>query len=80
MIPMSDRGHAIVRVLLWVLIPNIAVAGAKLAFGLATGTISATSDGIHSLLDSIGNIIVIVAVPIAARPADRGHPYGHRKF
>jgi cation diffusion facilitator family transporter len=76
----AGRRRSIVRVLLWVLVPNLSVAAAKLAYGLSTGTLSATSDGLHSLLDGAGNIVGIVAVTFAARPADPGHPYGHRKF
>lgn len=76
----ARRRRAIIRVLLWVLIPNLAVAAAKLAYGILTGTLSVTSDGLHSLLDGSGNIVGIVAVTAAARPADPGHPYGHRKF
>lgn len=38
------------------------------------------ADGIHSVFDSLGNVIGLVGISLAARPADAGHPYGHSKF
>jgi cation diffusion facilitator family transporter len=67
-------------VLLRVLVLNLAVASAKLAFGYATGAISIISDGFHSLTDSASNVMGLVALHLARRPPDADHPYGHRKF
>ena len=36
-----------------VLLLNLAVAGAKLVFGYATGAVSIISDGFHSLADTV---------------------------
>lgn len=66
--------------LLRVLVLNLAVASAKLAFGYATGAISIISDGFHSLTDSASNVMGLVALRLARRPPDADHPYGHRKF
>ena len=38
------------------------------------------ADGIHSVFDSAGNVVGLVGISLAARPADAGHPYGHAKF
>lgn len=38
------------------------------------------ADGIHSVFDSLGTVIALIGVAIAARPADASHPYGHSKF
>ena len=38
------------------------------------------ADGIHSVFDSAGNVVGLVGIALAARPADEGHPYGHAKF
>lgn len=62
------------------LVLNLAVAGAKIAYGLSSGAVSILSDGFHSLTDSGSNVLALVAVRVARRPADRSHPYGHRKF
>lgn len=63
-----------------VLVLNLAVAGAKLAFGYASGSVSIVSDGFHSLTDSASNIMGLVGLRIARKPPDTDHPYGHRKF
>jgi divalent metal cation (Fe/Co/Zn/Cd) transporter len=47
----TTRYAAVFRVLLRVLLLNLAVACAKLAFGYATGAVSILSDGFHSLPD-----------------------------
>jgi len=39
-----------------------------------------TADGFHSLLDSSSNIIGLVGLYLAARPADANHHYGHHKY
>ena len=68
------------RVLLRVLILNLAVAGAKLVFGYATGAVSIISDGFHSLTDSASNVMGLIAARAAQKPPDEDHPYGHRKY
>ena len=76
----GDRYSAVSRVLLRVLIANIAVAVAKLVFGYATGAVSIISDGFHSLTDSASNVVGLVGIRAARQPPDQNHPYGHRKF
>ncbi len=63
-----------------ILVLNLIVAGAKILYGASSGTVSILSDGFHSLTDSAANIVALVGVRAARRPADRQHPYGHRKF
>ncbi len=62
------------------MILNVIVAGAKFVFGLATGSSAIQADGIHSFFDSFGNVVALVSIAMAARPADSGHPYGYAKF
>ncbi|MCU1385920.1 MAG: hypothetical protein JWL71_4617 [Acidobacteria bacterium] len=68
------------RVLVRVLLLNLAVAVAKIAFGYATGAISILSDGFHSLTDAASNVAGLVGVRAARQPPDADHPYGHRKY
>src|SRR6185436_18378387 len=75
-----DRYAAVSRVLLRVLVLNLAVAAAKIIFGYATGAISILSDGFHSLTDSASNIVGLIGVRAAGQPPDADHPYGHRKY
>jgi cation diffusion facilitator family transporter len=63
-----------------VLVLNLTVAVAKIAFGYASGAISILSDGFHSLTDAASNVTGLIGVRAAERPPDADHPYGHRKY
>jgi len=63
-----------------VLVLNLLVAFAKIALGYFSGAISILSDGFHSLADASSNVVALVGVSAAQRPADENHPYGHRKY
>ena len=76
----SSHAHRVERVLWIVFVLNLAVAAAKYFYGLASGSASMQADGIHSVFDSVGNVVGLVSIALAARPADAGHPYGHAKF
>jgi len=78
--PVPTRYADVTRVLLRVLVLNLAVAAAKIAFGYASGAISILSDGFHSLTDGAANVVGIVGVQAARQPPDADHPYGHRKY
>ncbi len=62
------------------LLLNLAVAVAKIAFGYASGAISILSDGFHSLTDAGSNVVGLVGARAAEQPPDEDHPYGHRKY
>ena len=74
------RYAAVSRVLVRVLVLNLAVAIAKITFGYASGAISILSDGFHSLTDAASNVAGLVGVRAAQQPPDEDHPYGHRKY
>lgn len=78
--PKEQRTRRVERVLWVVLVLNLAVAAAKFFYGLASGSASMQADGIHSIFDTLGNVVGLVGIALAARPADEGHPYGHAKF
>ncbi|MFW6074334.1 MAG: cation diffusion facilitator family transporter [Chloroflexota bacterium] len=83
-IPDTDRdGSRLSRVrfvLIVILALNFGVAIAKIAVGLAVGSLAMSADGVHSLLDGASNIIALIGIAVAARPPDRDHPYGHHRF
>ncbi|MDH5492946.1 MAG: cation diffusion facilitator family transporter, partial [Myxococcales bacterium] len=67
--------------MLWIVLAlNLLVAGTKLAVGAMVGALSLFADGIHSLLDGVSNLVGLVGISLASAPADRDHPYGHRRF
>jgi cation diffusion facilitator family transporter len=77
---LTDRHRSVVRVLRRVLALNLIVAIAKIALGYFSGAVSILSDGFHSLADASSNVVALVGVSAAQRPADENHPYGHRKY
>ncbi|MEZ4223684.1 MAG: cation diffusion facilitator family transporter [Polyangiaceae bacterium] len=74
------RSRAVRRVLALTFVLNLAVAGAKIAYGYWASSLGIRADGFHSLTDSTNNIIGFVGMALAARPADHDHPYGHEKL
>lgn len=68
------------RVLWLVLALNLAVTVIKLMVGFWSGALAVVADAFHSLVDSSGNIVGLLGVWAAARPADDNHPYGHHKY
>lgn len=75
-----ERNRKVRFVLAAILVANWAVAAAKLAFGIISQSASVTADGLHSFIDGGSNVLGLVAMMVAARPADEDHPYGHGKF
>jgi len=59
---------------------NIVLIVAKLAGGLLLSSLALVADGIHSISDLITDFIILWGLSLAARPADKGHPYGHGKL
>jgi cation diffusion facilitator family transporter len=76
----KHRERDIRRVLWVVLVLNIAVALAKLLYGLFSHSVAMQADGIHSLFDGASNVVGLIGMWFASRPADQSHPYGHGKF
>ncbi|MGR8979973.1 MAG: cation diffusion facilitator family transporter [Gammaproteobacteria bacterium] len=52
----------------------------KIGFGILGQSAALIADGVHSLSDLLCDFIVIIAVRLGSRKADREHPYGHRRF
>lgn len=70
-----------VRFVLWaVLVLNLLVAGAKLLYGVMTGSLSMQADGFHSLFDGVSNVVGLIGLWLAAFPPSADHPYGHKKY
>src|SRR5438309_7830839 len=75
----SERAHGQRRTTL----VSIAVAGVlvalKLGVGLGTHSLGLVSAGIESSGDVVAAVLTFFAVRLGGRPADRDHPYGHRR-
>ena len=58
---------------------NTLLAAAKITAGALFGLMSVLADGINNLTDCGSNIVSLVSIKLAERPADAEHPYGHRR-
>ncbi|WP_165252256.1 cation diffusion facilitator family transporter [Adlercreutzia sp. ZJ304] len=76
----NSHARSVARVLAVVFVLNVVVALAKLLWGIMSQSMSMSADGMHSLIDSLGNVVGLIGIFIAGRPADSTHPYGHSKF
>src|SRR5579885_2742824 len=68
------------RVFRRLLAANLAVVGAKLAVGLASGSLAILGSALDSAVDALNNVLALVVVGVAAKEPDEEHPYGHHKF
>ena len=76
----TQRVKQVRRIILIEGFANLSVLIGKLFVGLSTGSMAILADAIHSLTDMTNNIIAWVVMYFSSLPADREHPYGHRKF
>lgn len=58
---------------------NLALSVAKVVVGATLGLISVAADGFNNLSDCGSGIVALVSVFVADKPADKQHPYGHRR-
>jgi cation diffusion facilitator family transporter len=77
---MADKpASTAVRLALWSLGIGIAVLALKALAAWLTGSIALYSDALESVVNVVTAIVAIVAVRLAARPADATLPYGYGK-
>ena len=80
---MSERRYnraATRRVLIIILVLNIAVCVAKFVAGTMANSLAIISDAVHSTIDALNNIFGIVLIQMASKEPDAEHPYGHGKI
>lgn len=62
------------------IIVNLLLAAGKILVGFLFGAISLAGDGINNLSDAGSQIISFISFKMAAKPADRDHPFGHARI
>lgn len=62
------------------IVVNVLLAVLKLVIAFFTKSISIMGDGVNNLFDSISAVISLISFRVAAKPADREHPFGHARF
>ncbi|WP_304616440.1 cation diffusion facilitator family transporter [Paracoccus sp. (in: a-proteobacteria)] len=58
---------------------GVAVLALKTLAWWLTGSVALLSDALESIVNVAAAIAALVAIGVAQRPADQGHPYGHHK-
>ncbi len=80
MIDSTQRDAQVRRVILIEGSVNLLVLICKTIVGLSTGSLAILADAVHSLTDLTNNLVAWVVMHFSSLPADREHPYGHKKF
>jgi cation diffusion facilitator family transporter len=75
-----EREKEIRKVLGITLVLNWTVALLKFIVGIQFGYLSLKSSGIESFFDGGANILALISITLASRPADADHNYGHHKY
>ena len=75
-----NKYKTISKILWLILFANLFVAIVKITLGYMLQVNSLTADGFHAITDSTSNVIGLIGIKLASKPADEEHPYGHRKF
>lgn len=65
------------RVVLAALFGNGAVAVTKFAAAAITGSSAMLSEGVHSLVDTTNQVLMLHGLRRAAKPPDESHPFGY---
>jgi cation diffusion facilitator family transporter len=84
---MEDRSAAIGAspptrrvAILTALAANVAVAVAKAGAAAITGSSAMLAEALHSVADSVNEVLLLLGARRAGRPADLRHPFGHARY
>ena len=72
-----ERENIIVRTSITGIAANIALASFKAFVGFLSSSIAIILDSVNNLSDALSSVITIIGTKLAAKPADRKHPFGH---
>ena len=61
------------------IISNVMLVSIKFILGIFSNSISLIGDAINNLGDTLSSVINIFSFRINNKPADKEHPYGHKR-
>ena len=67
------------RTALFSVVAAAALVVLKLTVGLVSGSLGLVAEAVHSGTDLVAALLTFLAIRVAVRPADHGHPFGHGK-
>eukprot|EP00217_Crustomastix_stigmatica_P005825 CAMPEP_0183798388 /NCGR_PEP_ID=MMETSP0803_2-20130417/18705_1 /TAXON_ID=195967 /ORGANISM="Crustomastix stigmata, Strain CCMP3273" /LENGTH=310 /DNA_ID=CAMNT_0026043071 /DNA_START=1 /DNA_END=930 /DNA_ORIENTATION=+ len=77
----SDAERAAAGAVTWAgIAANVVLSAAKLAGGLAYGSMGLLADAVHSASDLFTDFVTLFTVRLCSRPADERYPFGYGKW
>jgi cation diffusion facilitator family transporter len=62
------------------IIVNTVLFALKIWASFITGSIALAADAWHTLSDSLSSVVVVISAKLAAKKADKEHPFGHGRW
>jgi len=76
LIPVSEQRGAVITALA----ANVGIAVAKFGASAVTGSSALLAESLHSLADSVNEILLLLGARRSRRPPDIRHPFGHARY
>lgn len=73
----AERNRGITMASIKGIIGNVVLVGFKMFVGLASNSIAIILDAVNNLTDVLSSVLTIVGTKLAAKSADKEHPFGH---
>lgn len=59
---------------------NTLLFAVKITVGLLSGSVAVAADAVNNLSDAGSGVVTVIGFKMAAKPADREHPFGHGRI
>ena len=74
------RDRTIIKTSIIGIVVNVFLAAFKAFVGLTANSIAIVMDAVNNLSDAASSVISLVGAKLAAKPADKEHPFGHGRY